>query len=541
MKLHIKYKTEDGLLHQSSSFDSDDYSIEKIKAGKRTQVFIHPKKPLLLKGARITVGTDYEPGCRFFVNGFQSWTDTREYDYDEDLNNIERLPKALRDRYHFEAYGDAWFHRYKKDELHGYTFAYVKNADGSTDLIGSLNEENAWLIVTYKRKKQVMVLESDVDGRLIKDTFPLFDLVHYKGTTHEVLDEYFRHYGPCEAAPIRGYTSWYLDYQDISEEKMLRTLSSVDSEHFDLFQIDDGFETFVGDWLDIDPVKFPNGLSDIVEKIHDKGLKAGIWLAPFVCETKSRVFNEHPDWVYRKASGQSVFAGNNWSGFCPLDIRKAEVRAYIRQCLAYYKELGFDFFKLDFLYAAALVRSSKWTRAENMRYCVKLLREALGDKLILGCGVPLSSAFELADYCRVGPDVSLSFDDVLYMRFMHRERVSTKITLQNTIYRSAMDGHVFRCDPDVYLLRDDNISLSKEQRKALTYLNHLCGAVYMTSDDVGKYDAEKKEVLEQAQALAGAQITDIRRAGNIVTIYYSLNGEQSALSYDTGKGVLMSF
>jgi alpha-galactosidase len=81
------------------------------------------------------------------------------------------------------------------------------------------------------------------------------------------------------------------------------------------------------------------------------------------------------------------------------------------------------------------------------------------------------------------------------MRFFHRERISTKVTLQNTIYRSIFARSLFLNDPDVFLLRDNNISLSKEQKEALATINSLFGNVLMTSDNPGDYDEERKEVL----------------------------------------------
>ncbi len=36
-----------------------------------------------------------------------------------------------------------------------------------------------------------------------------------------------------------------------------------------------------------------------------------------------------------------------------------------------------------------------------------IVRECCGDKLILGCGVPLMPAFGKVDYCRIGSDISL--------------------------------------------------------------------------------------------------------------------------------------
>lgn len=531
------------------NYGNEHLSVDIICVGERVKVILTAKVPIIIEKSVFDHIYHYDETCRIFLNGYQSWTETREYEITEKVHNMNRVSKKLKDKFHFDAYGDPWFYRYRDDLWHGYTYTYVENAAKECDFIGSLNEENAYLIVNHEAKSDVIRLETDVAGRAVEDSFVLFDFVNYHGTVKDCLRKYFANYGVCRAQKLRGYTSWYKDYQNISEEKMLKALEGIDSENYDLFQIDDGYETFVGDWLDIDKNKFPNGLKPIVDRIHDKGLKAGIWLAPFVAETKSRLYREHPDWVMRR-DGNEVFAGCNWSGDVALNIRKREVQDYIRETLSYYAQMGFDFFKLDFLYAAALCAGNtvdgesdgdgQFTRAEIMRLAMKGIRDVIPDKLILGCGVPLSSAFNLVDYCRVGPDVSLKFDDTLYMRFMHRERISTKTTIQNTIFRSGMDGTVFRCDPDVYLLRSNDISLNAAQREALLMINHLCASVYMTSDNVNEYTDEKLALLEKARKLSEASMVSVSKKGRYVSIVYELDGEEKVLNYDTRKGVLVN-
>ena len=539
MNIVVRYLVN-GLEKRTSERDNEDFTLNVTRDGERFRAVLTAKRPLTLVTVSFKKTYQYRKDDQIFLNGYQSWTDTREFSPNEQVHSIERLPGALKKRFHFDRYGDSWFWQYHRDSMHSFTYSYVRRASGKADFIGSLNDENAWLIIHHKVKENEMSIRSDVDGRVVTDSFVLYDFVAYSGDVQENLKKYFSNFGPCTAPPIRGYTSWYLDYQDISESSMREALSGIDSNSFDLFQIDDGYETFVGDWMDIDAMKFPEGLAGLVDEIHAKGLKAGIWLAPFVCETKSRLYAEHPDWLCKK-DGEIIFAGCNWSGDAALDVTKPEVQEYLRKCLTFYKDMGFDFFKLDFLYAAVFSHKegSGLTRAEVVRRAMEGLRAILGDKLILGCGVPLSSAFGLVDYCRIGPDVSLRFDDVPYMRLMHRERISTKVTLQNTIYRSAMDGSVFRCDPDVFLLRDDHISLSKEQRRALVMLNHLCGSVYMTSDKVGEYDDEKRALLAEAQALSGAEIKDIQKNGRQITICYEKDGNEEKLVYDSQKGVLI--
>ena len=165
-----------------------------------------------------------------------------------------------------------------------------------------------------------------------------------------------------------------------------------------------------------------------------------------------------------------------------------------------------------------------------------IINEELKDKIILVCGIPLSSSFNKTTFARIGPDVSLIFDDVYYMRFMHRERISTKTTIVNTIYRSIMNKTCFLNDPDVYLLRDDNIKLNEKQKEALIKINHLCGSLFMSSDNVSKYDEKKIKLLKESQKLENSEIIDIRRHKNIIDIDFINNKEKYTLRYLVNKG-----
>ena len=350
--------------------------------------------------------------------------------------------------------------------------------------------------------------------------------------------EYFKNFTCRTNRKLFGYTSWYNHYQDINEKLITDALVSSPDD-FDLFQIDDGFEEYVGDWLKIDKKKFPNGLEPVVQKIHERNFLAGIWLAPFAAEEKSAVFKEHKDWFIKNEKGELIKAGGNWSGFYALDINNPEAVAYIKSFLEYYKTLGFDFFKLDFLYAASIVPSPGLTRAQTARKAYELLREILGDKLILGCGAVISSSFELFDYMRIGPDVSLKFDDLWYMRHLSRERISTKVTLRNSIYRSIFNGKVFQNDPDVFLLRKHNIKLSEKQKESLFLINALFGSLLMTSDNPKHYEKEQFEKLrENLQLFKEGKVLDYKTEKDKIIINYSDGKNNHRVSYDIKRGCI---
>ena len=547
--MNFEYKLTylaDGKERETSSSD-DCVEFDIRDDGERHTVKVRAKRDISLSFYSeaghdfftVNASRSHDPkGDLYFINGYQSWTDTREYYGDARERNVRAILAPLVRSFALDRYGDATFYKYDKRVLHGYDVFYVRGKSGA--FIASLNASNAYLIIEVVRRTGAVTLIGDVRGAVLSagDEFTVCDYI-YSGdfdSGKRLLEKYFPR---KNVKKIFGYTSWYNYYQDINERTILRDLDALD-ERFDLFQIDDGYETFVGDWLDVDSEKFPSGLEGIVRRIHDKGLSAGIWLAPFVAEEKSRLFREKPDWFKKGPDGAPVKCGSNWSGFFALDLKSPEVIEYISRCLTHYADMGFDFFKLDFLYAANLPDYDGETRSQAAERAYSFLRDVLKDKLILGCGATCINAAGKFDYLRVGPDVSLKFDDVWYMKFMHRERISTKVTLQNTIFRSFLNGHFFGNDPDVFLLRDDNISLSREQRRALITLNALFGSVMMTSDNLADYDAEKRELLASAiELFRSAKFTGYSRYDKVITVNYDVGDKEYTIKYDTEKGVLI--
>ena len=539
MILDIEYQLKGQSPYLHTDKTNEDMEVIVKEKDNRHIVTIKAKKDLVLTRGKIDGVHTFEKDDVFPTNGFQSWTDTTERTLGEKNTekDVKKLPKIILKTFGIDRYGDATFYPYKPDTLHGYNIFYVK---GKNQLFSfNYNFQTAYVIYEINKKTKALAILSDVYGLVVKpgETVTVYDL-YYCFNYEQGFRDFCRDFTPRKADKVFGYTSWYNYYQNINEEIILRDLDALDSR-FNLFQIDDGYETFVGDWLDIDPVKFPNGLKPIVDKIHAKGFKAGIWLAPFVAETKSKLFVEHQDWFKLTEKGELAKCGGNWSGFYALDLDNQEVQEYVRKSLQYFIDLGFDFFKLDFLYASMIAPTYGKSRAMMSHQSYQMLRDILKDKLILGCGANCFSSYQKFDYLRVGPDVSLIFDDVWYMKFMHRERVSTKITLQNTIYRSIFNNHLFLNDPDVFLLRKDNIKLNDAQKESLLTINALFGSVLMTSDNIAQYDAKTKALLEEKLNLFyNAQHVGFVKDGRFINLFYSLDDKTYSLRYDTKKGVL---
>ena len=516
----------------------EDVVIIEKKENNNVLITIKALKDIkLLKGIYPT-NKKFSLKDKLFFNGYQTWTDSFEISKRKLEHNVYRQKHIIVKKWALDKYGDATFYKYRLNKIHGYDLFYSKGKNEA--FIYNLNYKNAYLILEYSRFNNKFVLISDVNNISLKagEELTLFNFKMFDSYL-DGLNNFNSDFNITNTNKIFGYTSWYNYYQNINEEIILRDLDAIDSR-FNLFQIDDGYEQFVGDWLDINKEKFPNGLKPIIDKIHSKGLKAGIWLAPFVAEENSRLFKEHPEMFKRYPDGSFVKCGCNWSGFYALDLSRADTLAYIKKCLEYYKNLGFDFFKLDFLYAAGLSLYDGLSRSMAQEKAYQYLKDILEDKLILGCGATLFNSYQKFDYLRMGPDVSLKFDDVLYMRFMHRERNSTKKTIQNTIYRSFINNHMFNNDPDVFLLRDTNLELTTKQKEALVTINSIFGNVLMTSDNIATYDSNKKETLTKSlDIFNNATNKKFEKHGKNINISYDLYDKHYELVYNTKKGEIL--
>ena len=234
---------------------------------------------------------------------------------------------------------------------------------------------------------------------------------------------------------------------------------------------------------------------------------------------KSQIYKNHPDWITKKAG-----INFGWSGtFYALDFYNQEVRDYLKIVFnVILQEWGYDIVKLDFLYAVTLNDVQNKTRGQIMFEAMKFLREIAGDKIILACGVPLGSAFGLVDYCRIGSDVSLSWEDKLLKALNCRERVSTISSIISTIGRRHLNGLAFQSDPDVFILRSTNNMLTKNQRSTLLLVNIIFGGLIFTSDNINEY-TEEDLIIYKSLFRAKARKVEKVESGEVVKIYFLMD------------------
>ena len=441
----------------------------------------------------------------FFVNGFQSWTESKERYAEENIPDLSKIAKPL-----MAMYGDYNFAqtKHEKGEIWGWNYGYERFTGDSLLFIASLDEKKGYTQITFdlkgeptKLEKSKIIVRKELEKAVWKKgDYVAMEILVVNGTEKTCFDTYFTQgkFPKSKLSPQTGWTSWYNYYTNISEAIIKENVAAFAQAKTPIqyVQIDDGWQEGVGDWLRVNE-KFPLGMRYLAQTIHRENYKAGLWLAPFICERKSLIFQKHADWILHDEKGKKVKAGFNpgWSGeFYALDFYNPEVRNYLKTVFqTVLEEWEFDMVKLDFLYGVAIIPQKGKSRGEIMWEAMHFLRECCGEKQILGCGVPLNAAMFTTDFCRIGADIGLDWGTML--KAVHnREGVSTEYGIQNAASRHQLNGHGFLNDPDVYNLRSKNNKLTENQKYTLFVTNQVFGGLCFTSDNISEYSAKEKHL-----------------------------------------------
>lgn len=545
-KLNFSYKTGKEL--KTTEISNDDVSFDLRQTENGLTLTVIPKKEISDISFYLERGYEYPQDSKFFANGFQSWTDTKEFAKNELMADEGIVGKGLfgKSPFGMNLVGNYTFVEQSKEcgVFHSNSFAYVRN-EKNIDFFGSLNDRTGYTIIYADMNKNTLRFSKDVEGITISEPYELLDLYFDNGGYDEVFDRYFAKMNvkPLTDKKIKGYTSWYNYYQKINEKIILRDLDAISekTDKVNTFQIDDGYQTAVGDWLSINKTKFPNGMKPIVEKIHAKGWQAGLWLAPFGAQKGSKLASEHSDWLVKGKNGKPIMVGANWGGFYAIDIDNTDARAYIKNVFdTVLNDWGFDLVKLDFLYATAVVPLHNKTRGQLAYESIDFLRECVGNKQILGCGVQQMPCFGKVEYMRIGADMDLGWKHKFFRNLTHREDVSTPNAIHNSVYRRCLNNRAFLCDPDVFLLRRSNIKFTFEQQKVLAKFIKLFGSVLFMSDNVDEYDDEQMAVFNDTLADDDMQIVAINETNNKLFIDYTQNSEPHTLGFCVTDGSIYS-
>ena len=125
------------------------------------------------------------------------------------------------------------------------------------------------------------------------------------------LHDWARNYGVYhghEAVPTL-LNSWEGAYFKFDAKVLKQMIDDAASMGLEMFVLDDGWfgnkyprnnsNAGLGDWQ-VNAAKLPEGIDHIASYAHSKGLKFGIWIEPEMTNTRSELYEKHPDWVIQQ-------------------------------------------------------------------------------------------------------------------------------------------------------------------------------------------------------------------------------------------------
>ncbi|MBN2510364.1 MAG: alpha-galactosidase [Spirochaetales bacterium] len=442
----------------------------------------------------------------FLRNGYQSWSTARSYRPKEKplrpwlqivsqfSSNMANLPSNIPGIFSSEMY------------------TVISDRNGrDAFLVGQSAGFKQFFYIDFhlhqkKHQSSFFKLTFDFGRQLIKpgSTVKLDPIIFSRGDITSIQDQYFDHIArgiryKAPKTPLRGYGTWYYYYEHIHPDQILANLAELKNKQVPLsvFQIDDGYQSQVGDWLDLKP-RFKNRMKEMADEISRAGYTPGLWIAPFVANSTSQLAKIHPDYILKNEYGRKITAGYNptWGGnlYYGLDITNPRYEEYLRKVIrTMVHEWGFRFLKCDFLFGACLRTAVHYrfdiSRAEVLRLGMDIIRDEAGPGVIIeGCGMPLVPGIGTVDLMRVGPDTGPFWVKHTGKLIRTGAMMGVRNSIRNTFVRSLMHKRLWQNDPDCLMLRKNRTKLSKYERHSHINAIILSGGPVLISDDVRQFD-----------------------------------------------------
>jgi alpha-galactosidase len=138
---------------------------------------------------------------------------------------------------------------------------------------------------------------------------------------------------------------------DPTTEKELPLIKAASDVGIDIFVVDCGWYDDTGDWWPSvgewlpSTTRFPNGLQEVIQAIHDEGMTPGIWIEPEVIGVKSPIAQRLPDSAFFQRHGQRVVEQERYI----LDLRDDSARVHLDSVIdRLITSYGIGYFKFDY-------------------------------------------------------------------------------------------------------------------------------------------------------------------------------------------------
>jgi len=318
-------------------------------------------------------------------------------------------------------------------------------------------------------------------------------------------------------APV-GWGSWYEFYEKVTANDVDNVLKAISGDEqvrksIDVFQLDDGYQLSVGDWLQTQDPFGAKKLEDVAINIKNSGFTPGLWTAPFLVSKTSSIAKTHPEWLLCRVDRPSrpIVGHFNPAWYrgalssmimYVLDLSNPEVLNHITET---FRDLAkhWKFFKIDFLVAGmreGIRMDDNQTRVEAYIAGLKAIRRGIGpDSYLLGCGAPLMASGQsgVFDAMRITCDTAERWLPPAIINFFVSDWAvpSCRNVLWGCLTRYNMHGTLWKHnDPDCLVLRRKGNSMTEEEIVTQVTVLGLTGGLLLFTDDMSKLPRDRLQL-----------------------------------------------
>jgi alpha-galactosidase len=300
-----------------------------------------------------------------------------------------------------------------------------------------------------------------------------------------------------------GWCSWYCFGPNVTAEQVLESLDAIarSMPALKYIQIDDGYQRAMGDWLETGSA-FGGSVRTVLVEIRKRGFEPAIWVAPFIAEERSHVFEEHPDWFIADADGAPLrsdrvtFGGWRHGPWYAIDGTHPGAQAHLERVFRTLRtEWGCTYFKLDANFWGAMhggrFHDPRATRVDAYRRGMEAVARGAGGGFLLGCNHPIWPSLGLIDGSRSSNDIKRTWDRV-------------KTTARQNLSRNWQNGRLWWNDPDAVVLDRD---LTDEECRFHATAIYASGGMVLSGDDLTKIPSERAAMLRRLLPPTGVAAT----------------------------------
>lgn len=474
--------------------------------------------PVSVKSAaiRFNLGVAKAP-VRLFTNGYQSWSRAGRavLGQAQDPSRAEGSIELARAVNHADAEVAA------EGEIRSEMVTVVDTGGGDLVCLGfeAAREHDSTFRFRRAEGGIEVAAEAFLGGAVLQpgEVRSLHPLRVRRGPSHaELLEDWAAWCGAANEARTSaefqvGWCSWYQYFHAVSEKDLRANLTAAGDWPFETFQLDDGYQADIGDWL-VTNDKFDSKLADLSAEISRAGFRPGIWIAPFLAGPASVLAQTHPELLAGSPDpGFSLVGMVNpgWGGITfALDTTRDETIEHLENLARTLVDAGFTYIKLDFTYAPSIggrFADPSRTPAERVRSGLEAIRRGAGeDAFLLGCGCPLGQGIGVVDGMRIGPDVApyWSPDEGGFIPPGYAaEAPATVNAFRNTLARSFMHRRLWLNDPDCLMLRTADTQLSPSALRAWSLAVAVSGGMALLSDDLSLLGRAERALFDEVVAI----------------------------------------